>query len=323
MKKSLFGIILFAFIAGCHHTSIVLPQLDEHQVLVTHIKVPVLAVIDIDKNEIVHKQQFNFLIQSVLKIDNQQLVLAGKHEKEVKLLDLSSNKSRTLIHSVSSIADLLYDTESQMLFAADALRNEVIFFDMAQDAVTTRVNVGAYPTALALQDEVLYVLNEGDASVTLIHVPTRKIMNTFKVVERPTDLVVKQDNIYVGGHGASIELNEFVHVYDKSSGALVEKIKVGLMPVALYSDRHSEDIWVLSHGSNELHTIDPQSFTVSHELTMGENPYYITGDSHYIYVTALDGDKLTVIDRQKYMISQELTLFAGPYGIVSGGSNDE
>lgn len=323
MKRSLGILLLLLIMAGCGQPTISLPAIDEHHILITHIKEPILAVVDKRTQDIVHQEELEFSIHSLAKIGDHQVALAGKHEKKVLLLDLLHSKLHKLPSSFSAVTDLLYDDVHGLLFITDAIRNEVIFWDMDEEKIRARVQVGSYPAALAIRDQALYVLKEDDAAVSIIDILSESIVQTFSVVERPTDVVVDGDYVWVGGHGSFSEMNEHIYVYDASTGAPVGKVKVGLMPIALYADQYSEDVWVISHGSNELHWVDKHTFDVKGKIQTGENPYYITADSTSVYITALDGDKLTVLDRQKGEIRKEIELLSGPYGIVLGGNKDE
>lgn len=322
MKKCLIIMTIFIFIAGCGQKTLSLPALDANKLLITHIKEPILAVIDTTKNEVIHHEQFNFSVQSLTKIGDHQVALAGKYEKEVLLLNLTNGNMRTLFSSGSGVTDLLYDAHSGILFLTDAIKNEVIFMDVSTETVIARIDVGGDPVAMDVYGDTLYVLNDDDATISVIEISTNRLLRTFPVLERPTDLVATSEYVWVGGHGSFSKLNEKVYVYEASTGNLVEKIKVGLMPIALFSDKSRDEIWVLSHGSNELHVIDTRSFAEKGKFPTGDNPYYLTADSHYMYVTALDGDKLTVVDRKNYVIKHEISLFSGPYGIVTGGEDE-
>ncbi|MFA8439829.1 YncE family protein [Pueribacillus sp. YX66] len=315
------GIVLL--VSGCNYTSLSVPPLEKHHVLITHIKEPMLAVVDLKKSKIIYEEVFEFNIQSLARIDHHQLAVAGKLESEVLLIDLYNGEVRTLLSPVSSVTDLFYDDAHQMLVLTDAKHNEAVLFDMDKEEIIKRIKVGSYPNSISADESFLYVLNGDHGTVSVIDLFTYEVVRTFPVVEHPTDIVVNGRNVWVGGHGSYGELNEYVHIYDASTGKLVEKVKAGSMPIAFYTDERDEDMFVLSHGSNEMHIIDKESFRVKEKIETSDNPYYVTADEQHIYVTALDGDTLLLVDRKTYAVTEEYALQAGPYGIVLGGRSHE
>lgn len=324
MKKCL---ILFAgivmLLSGCKSLSLSLPPLESQHVLITHVKEPLLTVVDVDKKEIVHEEPFKFNVQSFEKIKDRYVAVTGKIESKVFLIDLQTGKVRSLISSVASITDMLYDHWRDFLYLTDAKHNEVLVFDVEKEEIIKRIQVGNYPNALAVDKSFLYVLNGDSNHVTVIDLSKHETVLTFPVVEHPTDIVVNERYVWVGGHGSYGELNEFVYVYEKMNGNFVKKVKAGLMPIAFHIDEGGQELFVLSHGSNELHIIDIDTFRVKKRLLTDDNPYYVTADERYIYVTTLDGDTLHVFDRKTYTSKEKFSLRSGPYGIVLGGSSNE
>lgn len=314
--------VIIVIVSGCHHAPLAFPPLEEGQVLVTHVKEPKLSVIDLEEKALIHEEKIEFNIQSLTRLNADELVVAGKLESEVLTIHLKNGKVDSLISSVPSITDLYYDDRHPLLFLTDAKHNEVLFFNLEQEKLVEKVAVGRYPNAMVADASFLYVLNGDDGAVSVIDLATYDVVRTFPVVEHPTDLIVTEEYVWVGGHGSYGELNEDVYIYTKT-GELVERVKAGSMPIALYTDFESEDMFVLSHGSNEMHVIDKETFQVKEKVKTADNPYYLTGDEQYIYVTTLDGDRLHVIDRKTYTIRDEYSLPSGPYGIVLGGRSHE
>lgn len=322
MKKSFLLLILFIYLAGCSNPTLSLPEMDQHKLLITHVKEPLLTVIDLKKQEVIQEDTLPFTVQSFAKMD-QKLVMANKGAQEVLTLDLATGKIRPLTSAISSITDLWYDQEEKMLYMTDAGSDELLIFDPARGKITKRIKVGKYPQAISLHKPFLYILNGEETSVSVIELATHKVIHTFPVVEHPTDLIATDKHIWVGGHGPYGDLNQHVYVYAAPGGQLVEKIKAGSMPIALYRDKLGNQMLSVSHGSNELHVIDCDALQVKRSIATGENPYYVTGDKDHIYVTTLDGEQLMVFDRKTLAVKQVYALRAGPYGILLGGNWDE
>lgn len=316
-------VCVVAIISGCKDSSYTFPPLKSQHVLVTHIKEPIMKVIDLNEKKVIYEDTLSFNFQATTKIDDQHIVAAGTSESEVLLIQLQTGKVRSILSSVSSITDLTYDKQIGMLFLTDAEHDEVLFLDMMEDKIVQTVKVGDYPYAMDKDENYLYVVNGGDGSVSIINLSTYAVESTFPVMDYPTDIVVHDGYVWVGGHGSEGQLNEFVWIYEADNGELVHKVEAGLMPVVLYKDEYNNDIFVLSHGSNEMHVLDVSSFQVKAKVDTSENPYFVTGDERYVYITALDGDTMMIVDRQNYAMVEQYVLDGGPYGIILGGNSDE
>lgn len=312
-------LLLIVAMTGCKQDTVTLPELHKDNILVTHVKKPLLTVIDRAQQEVVHEEQLNFIAQSLARVNNEQLVLASQGEPSIRMLNLADGTIRTLDLSAPEVTCLYVDDARQLLFIAEAEHEEVIVFDLESETVLHEIEVGRYPNAMDVNGQFLNVLHGDEATVSVVDLFTYEVVHTFPVVGHPTSIIATDDTVWVGGHGATGELNKHVHVYEAQSGELLAKIQAGTMPIALYHDAHSEDMFVLSHGSNELHVIDLATMAVKERIPTGDNPFYLTGDKQFIYVTALDGNELLVIDRQRYEVVERYELPAGPYGIILGG----
>lgn len=323
MRKGVLVLLILTVaigIFGCsNNQQLALPLLDENNVLVTHMKEPTLSVIDLQRNQVIHQETFEFIVHAIAQTDSDRLAVANKFGSNIVVLDLHSKKKRDLNVEVYSVSDLLYDDERRLLFATEAEKNRVAVIDMEQGKIKQTIQVGHYPQKMTLVDQLLYVLNGESATVDVIDMNRFEVVQSFSVLEHPTDLVVVGDAVWVGGHGPYGQLNEHVYIYERSSGQLIDKVRAGLMPVAFYYDDESRCLYALSHGSNEMHWIDVETYTVEGMMITSDNPYYVTGDDRYIYVTTLDGNEMIVFDRQRRDIVEKYSLQSGPFGIVLGG----
>lgn len=306
-------------LSACSHEPLSIPIIDKNQVLVTHIKDPKLAVIDLMEGDIIDSLPFEFTVQSMTNIGSNKVALAGRLESEVLLIDLNSGQVNSLISDIPGITELYFKENEEWLLMTNAQFDEINIYDMNKRDELQRIQVGSFPIAMAVDDDLLYVVNGDDGTVSVVDLRTNEVLTTYDVLERPTDILVVGDYFAVAGHGSFGDLNEYIYLYKQNTGELVEKIKVGFMPIKFYVDQHSEDIAVLCHGSNEMYLLDKAAFTVHTKVATGENPYYVTGDENYLYVTGLDGDNLLLFDRKTYVKKAEFSVFSGPYGIVLGG----
>lgn len=319
----LLNLILLIGLAACNQIELSLPELDHDKILVTHLKKPRLSVIDRTKQQVIHEEQLEFTVHFLAQISSREIALASQEKDAVYILDVSRNTLHPINITVSEVTHLFYDHTQHRLLVTEARDQEVIVYDLARETELNRIKVGLYPTALALDQSHMYVLCGDSATVTVVDLASDEIVNNFPVVEHPTAIVAEDGMLWVGGHGAPGELNRHVHVYEAASGRQVSQIETGSMPIALYTDAFSDEMFVLSHGSNELHIIDIPSMSVKGVIQTGGNPFYVAGDEQHVYVTALDGNNLIVVDREHHHVRESYSLDAGPYGIVLGGHDHE
>lgn len=115
------------------------------------------------------------------------------------------------------------------------------------------------------------------------------------------------------------DLNEFIYLYDVKKGEMVERLKVGSMPIFFHEMEDLQYIAVLCHGSHELYVIDRNSYDVVTKLEAGMNPYYAISNEQYLFISGMDSHDVTIIDKDTLEIVDVVDVKDGPYAMVIGG----
>lgn len=144
----------------------------------------------------------------------------------------------------------------------------------------------------------------------------RKKIRTISVLERPSGIHFDGHSIWVGGHGKPGTLNKSIFAYDPKTGKKQREIKLGVMPVAFFSEKNSSTLYVLCHGDHTLYKVNTEKNKLLSSVETGQNPNYITADSSSIYVSNLDDNSVSVIDKHTFMLKNRLNIPAGPYAIM-------
>ncbi|WP_209121950.1 YncE family protein [Alkalihalobacillus sp. BA299] len=324
MKKNLIIFVFIFLLAGCQPLHLSLPD-NEPLMLISHLKEKKLSFIDLTTLDVVYSEAFPFEIHSLEMVAPNQVILAGKLEEELLLLDLRSGSIETLFEFGQGITSMNFDKREQHLILTDAKNNQLHVYHLKKKEKVTSIDVGKNPLQATLDDDgkYIYVISGGPSTVTVIDRTTFEVKLTFPVVEMPTDIHFDGQYIWIAGHGHFTKWSESIKAYDPLTGKKVKEIQVGLMPVYFYADSIGDEFYVLCHGSNELYVIDRNNYQVKQSVRVGDNPHYMSASERHLFVTSLDGNKLSVIDRDTYKVETEIELTAGPFGIAIGELENE
>ncbi len=163
----------------------------------------------------------------------------------------------------------------------------------AQTLITT-VQVGAYPTALAVNAATnkIYVVNQHGNSVTVIDGVTNQTASVATGL-RPQALAVNQatNKIYVANLNAAT-----VTVIDGTNNHTAT-VNTGIAPTAVAVNSVTNRIYVANYQSNSVTVIDGAT-NRSSTIGVGQRPYALAVNSvtNTIYIADCLGNDVTIID---------------------------
>lgn len=130
-----------------------------------------------------------------------------------------ANFESSQVHPVALSAD------TTKLFSVNTPDGRLSIFDVAGDgsiSLATDIPVGIDPVSLAVHGSEVWVVNHISDSVSVIDVPSRRLVATIRVGDEPTDIVFAHDRAFVSMAGA----RDQVKVIDASTREEVRQIDI-------------------------------------------------------------------------------------------------
>ena len=108
--------------------------------------------------------------------------------------------------------------------------------------IDARIKVGDSPAGVGLEGDFAWVANEGDGTLTRVHLKTRRVRGApIRVGKNPRAVATGNDSVWVANFGGSS-----VTRVDADSGRVLQTIPVGRGPIDIAVGR--EWVWVSARG---------------------------------------------------------------------------
>jgi DNA-binding SARP family transcriptional activator/DNA-binding beta-propeller fold protein YncE len=152
----------------------------------------------------------------------------------------------------------------------------IAVIDPSRNALADDVPVGAYPGPLAADDELVYVSNIGDATVSMIVPSSRKVSGTGSL-SRAIDLVAVREHLWAadgGTAGHTLAPPGTVLDYDLSSAGM-RTIRVGPQvegdeeQTTVAADAQGAEIWAGNKDSETVTQLEPPTMATIHGVAPG------------------------------------------------------
>lgn len=173
------------------------------------------------------------------------------------------------------------------------------------------------PTAeLKGEPKLAVVLNSGEATVSLIDMPTRKVIKTVSVGKEPHHLMLTPDQktlLIANAAGNDIDLMNPV------SGELTGKIPNIIDPYQIgYSPSYK---WFVANGNRldrvDIYQAQGADLKLAKSIKLGKTPSHVafTADSKIAFITLQDSNELAAIDLDTQTVLWKMTTGKVPAGV--------
>lgn len=167
-----------------------------------------------------------------------------------------------------------------------------------------------------MEPKLAVVLNSGEATVSLIDMPTRKVIKTVAVGKEPHHLMLTPDQktlLIANAAGNDVDLMNPV------SGELTGKIPNIIDPYQIgYSPNNK---WFVANG-NRLDRVDVYQaqgadLKLAKSIKLGKTPSHVafTADSKIAFITLQDSNELAAIDLDTQVVLWKITTGKVPAGV--------
>jgi phospholipase C len=123
---------------------------------------------------------------------------------------------------------LAVSPDGDVVFVADAQRNQLVVIDASHHRVVKQIAVGTMPWDVAVTDDgaAAYVTNANSDTVSVIDTKTLKVQRTIHVARIPTGISARKGEMWVAGNVSST-----VSVISTSSHEVTHRIELGISAV--------------------------------------------------------------------------------------------
>ena len=189
----------------------------------------------------------------------------------------------------------------------------VIFFALIACGSITFAQTPPAPNLA--EPKLAIVLNSAEASVSLIDIPTRKVIKTIPVGKEPHHLMITPDQkilLIANAAGNDVQLMNPVN------GELTGKIPEIIDPYQIgYSPNHK---WFIANGNRldrvDIYAADGANLKLAKTIKLAKTPSHIayTSDSKIAFITLQDSSELAAID-----LATQTLLWKMPTGNTPAG----
>jgi DNA-binding beta-propeller fold protein YncE len=171
-------------------------------------------------------------------------------------------------------------------------------------------------TSAPIEPKLAVILNSGDASVSLIDMPARKVVKTVAVGKEPHHLMMAPDQktlLIANAAGNDVVL------MNPASGELTGKIPNIIDPYQIgYSPNHK---WFIANGNRldrvDIYSADGANLKLTKTLKLAKTPSHIafTADSKIAFITLQDSNELAAIDLETQTLLWKIPTAKVPAGL--------
>ena len=195
------------------------------------------------------------------------------------------------------------DDTIQIIDAADAAHHR-------QSAVRARI---PKPSPCTSRGNPLYVSNEDDNMVTVIDVPSRKVIAQIPTGVEPEGMAVSPDGQTIVN---TSETTNMAHFFDYATRKMVAGVLVDARPRGAMFRHDGSEVWVSSELGGTVSVIDPVKHAVTHKIAFevqglraeAIQPVGIqfTRDDATAFVALGPANRVAVIDTKSYKVKKLL-----------------
>ncbi len=254
--------------------------------------------------------------------DDDALLIGNTANNELMFLD---RKTGAITHKMPMLDPYqLAFSPDRRWFVATALRMDYVDIYNGEDIIrrkatvkpVARVKTRSMPSHLVFTNDskLIYVTEQGSASVAVIDVAARKLVQHIRVGEGPAGIWASPDDkeIWVGIMGA-----DHVVVIDRASSKVVATVSTGAGAHNIFPRGDGRHIMVSNRVANTVSVVDWKARKVVDEYPVPGGPdcLEIIPAANEMWVTARWAKKVVVIDLATKAVKASIPVGRSPHGI--------
>ena len=179
-----------------------------------------------------------------------------------------------------------------------------------ETAVT--IETGAYPEAVAVDSDAVWVANHEDSTVARIDPVTNKVTATIETPAGPVGVAVGFNAVWV----TNLADDTLARV-DPATNTITATIDTGSDPVGVAVD--ADTVWVVEAGDNTVSRIDPATNSITATIDIGASPQAVAVGSGAVWVTSFDDGTVARVDPVTNAVTATIATGRNPVGVAVGG----
>ncbi len=185
--------------------------------------------------------------------------------------------------------------------------DELLSFDAITGEFLRAYPTGYSPRQVAVFEEMAYVTNNGDHSITEINLMTGQ-SRRLGVLPEPYGIAVDQKNCYVTSIGANS-----LAILARETFSLEEATYIGEHPTAIALHPTKSLLYVTNMDQDRIAVYGGDEVEF---IQVGSRPYAFALRGGYLFVTNNGDDTLSIIDLGTHQVVETLPTGRDPHGIV-------
>jgi YVTN family beta-propeller protein len=262
-------------------------------------------------NEVIHSFSVSALNEIAIDPSNSYVWITTNYQGVIRI-DISNNVILPSIPVGNVLEGIAISPDNSTVWVANYYDNNVLYFNTVTFTPIFTIPVGQNPTQIVISSDGLfvYVLNTTDKSISVIY--NYIVINTFTVVNYPTDLALSPDNSKLW-----ITNGDTISVLNSSTGALLQTINI-LNPYSLAISPDYSSVWVTQNDSYTVSRIDATTYEIISTIPVGNYPtgIAINPDNSAVLIVNSYSDTVTKL----YTPSQAPNFRVEGLPVPSGGS---
>jgi YVTN family beta-propeller protein len=255
--------------------------------------------------------------------DNSRVVVVNRGDNTLSVINMADQSPAGTINLGGALPYAIVIPDNEMAYVTLQGSNEVVVISLSSQQVMQRIPVPSRPAGLALWGDVLYVTHFETGQVSLIYVPSGRVIETVSTgidvgASQMIELDVTRGVAYLPETRSNVQNTRFtfdsivfpvVNVLDLHNLTLQPEMRITLdtadrpvnMPFATALDRFRNWLFVANAGSNDVSVIDLKNGLARAHIDVGSNPrgLLLNRDNSFLFVhNVLDGT-ITVIDTDR------------------------
>ncbi|MGX9135863.1 YncE family protein [Rummeliibacillus sp. JY-2-4R] len=319
MRWHKFALLLFltiiVILSGCGKPTYSSIPKDQDFIASVNIQAPSISFID-EKGKVFTTWNLKEGYTGATLIDKDQILLYGFQLKKASVYSLTTGKLVYSIDTEEGITNAIYDAVHNLIYLANGKANRVVAYNNHGNKVTEQ-KVGNYPMSMLIHDGQLYVVNYKDTKLSILQTKSLTPIKNWTISKSSNGMIVVKDKeLWLGGHGEGIKPNSTIDVMNLKTGEKESHVKLPMMPVGFAKSNHL--IYVISHGESTLSEVTFDG-KVKRQLEVGANPFSVNIFKEYVVVAGYDDHHVYFLQNGK--IAKTINVGKGPFQLLVRGEN--
>ncbi len=289
---------------------------------ISHNQFNKISIMDTANNTIVTEVTGNANIKGMkLSPDGKYLYFASSDNNSIYRMKTSDfSVAKDFVNVGYSPVQLAIKNDNSGIIVSNSKSNNISFISLPDFKIDGEpLDVGGSPRAIVLSEEngKAFVALWDKASVAIVSLVNKKVLDTIPVGDRPWGMAINGDSLYVTNSG-----DDTISVINVKTGLLKSTIKTSKTPrgIAFYND----SIYVTVMDAVEVYDVESLSKTanidnnyVMYDCVYGKVP---AGDKIFIcgYIADEEKGKVSVIDPSMNKVIYDIDVAGWPFNLEIG-----